>query len=185
MIKKVESNQSQQLYETINDGAQVYQGVIPADCWQEPYMPQAELQRELAGGVVFWGLERNGRLLGAMGRQDRGEVFLIRHAHVLRVCQQQGIGSQLLAFLLSGLDKPTLVGTWAAAWWAVQFYQKHGFQMVTSAEKDRLLRTYWNISERQVETSVVLADERWSSAKVRTREAVNSIFFLGVEENKQ
>jgi N-acetylglutamate synthase-like GNAT family acetyltransferase len=139
----------------------VYQGAIPADCWHEPYMSLTELQRELADGVEFWGWEDNGHLLGVMGRQDRGKVSLIRHAYVVQTCQQQGIGSRLLAFLLTGLAKPTLVGTWAAAWWAVRFYQKHGFQMVARAEKDRLLRTYWNISDRQVETSVVLGDERW------------------------
>ena len=161
MIKQVAPDQLQQLYEIINDGARVYQGVIPADCWHEPYMPLEELQGELAAGVEFWGWEEKGRLLGVMGRQDRGKVYLIRHAYVLRTCQQQGIGSKLLAFLRSDLEKPILVGTWAAAWWAVRFYQKHGFKLVTPKEKDRLLRTYWTITDRQVATSVVLGDERW------------------------
>lgn len=165
MIRKTASDHLSQLDEIINDGAQVYKGRIPADCWHDPYMPLPELERELAAGVEFWGWEENGRLLGVMGRQDRGEVYLIRHAYVYQACQQQGIGSRLLAFLLANIEKPILVGTWAAAWWAVQFYQKHGLQLLTTEEKDRLLRTYWNISERQVETSVVLGDERWFAAQ--------------------
>lgn len=165
MVKKMAPDHFEQLGEIINDAAQAYNGIIPADCWHKPYMPLEELEREIAAGVEFWGWEENNRLLGVMGRQDRGEVYLIRHAYVLQACQQQGIGSRLLAFVQSDLEKPILVGTWAAAWWAVRFYQKHGFQLVTPMEKDRLLQTYWNISERQVETSVVLGDERWFAAK--------------------
>lgn len=157
----------EQLYEIINDGAQLYNGAIPADCWHEPYMTVDELSGELAAGVEFWGWEEEGRMKGVMGRQDRGEVFLIRHAYVLRTSQQQGIGSRLLAFLRSDLEKPILVGTWAAAWWAVRFYQKHDFKLVTPTEKDRLLRIYWDISDRQVETSVVLGDERWFDRNFR------------------
>jgi GNAT superfamily N-acetyltransferase len=155
----------QELYEIINDGAQVYQGVIPDDCWHDPYMSAAELQGELAAGVEFWGWQEAGRFLGVMGRQDRGEVILIRHAYVRRACQQQGVGSRLLDYLRLGLERPLLVGTWAAAWWAVRFYQKHGFTLVTPAEKDRLLQTYWRITPRQVETSVVLGDAGWFDAK--------------------
>jgi GNAT superfamily N-acetyltransferase len=127
-------------------------------------MSMAELQRELAAGVEFWGWEEAGRFLGMMGRQDRGEVFLIRHAYVRRACQRQGIGRRLLEFLRSEIDRPILVGTWRDAWWAVRFYQKHGFTLVTPAEKDRLLRTYWDITDRQVETSVVLGDGQWFRA---------------------
>jgi GNAT superfamily N-acetyltransferase len=166
MITPVTTDSFQELHDIINDGAQVYQGVIPGDCWHDPYMSQAELQAELAAGVEFWGWQEAGRFLGVMGRQDRGEVFLIRHAYVRRTCQQQGIGSRLLEFLRSGMDRPILVGTWAAAWWAIRFYEKHGFTLVSPAEKDRLLTTYWQITPRQVETSVVLGDERWG--KVRT-----------------
>ena len=164
MIRKMASDHLEQLDEIINDGAQVYKGVIPADCWHEPYMPLEALRAEIAAGVEFWGWEENGRFLGVMGRQDRGEVYLIRHAYVLQARQQQGIGSRLLAFLRSELEKPILVGTWAAAWWAVRFYEKHGFKLVTPVEKDRLLKTYWNISARQVETSVVLGDKIWFGA---------------------
>ena len=166
MIKQMSPEHLEQLDRIINDGALAYRGEIPADCWHEPYMPLEELEREIAAGVEFWGWEESGRFLGVMGRQDRGGVYLIRHAYVLRSCQQMGIGSKLLAFLRSTLEKPILVGTWAAAWWAVRFYQKHGFKLVTPAEKDRLLRTYWNITDRQVETSVVLGDERWLGEKV-------------------
>jgi GNAT superfamily N-acetyltransferase len=161
MIKPVTPTHLKELCDIINDGARVYRGVIPADCWHEPYMPLTELMAELEAGVEFWGWEEAGRFLGVMGRQDRGEVYLIRHAYVLRTCQQQGIGSRLLACVRSGLNKPILVGTWAAAWWAVRFYRKHGFTLVTPTEKDRLLKTYWNITPRQVETSVVLGDELW------------------------
>jgi GNAT superfamily N-acetyltransferase len=161
MIKPVPPDQLMELYDIINDGAAVYQGVIPPDCWQEPYMPLVELENELASGVEFWGWEEAGRFLGVMGRQDRGEVILIRHAYVRRDCQQRGLGSRLLSYLRLGCHRPILVGTWAAAWWAVRFYQKHGFTLVTPAEKDRLLQTYWNITPRQVETSVVLGDDRW------------------------
>jgi N-acetylglutamate synthase-like GNAT family acetyltransferase len=150
-----------ELFEIINDGAQVYQGMIPEDCWQEPYMSLEELKSELEVGLEFWCWQEAGRLLGVMGRQDRGEVILIRHAYVRRTCQQQGIGSRLLTFLRQDIDRPILVGTWAAAWWAVRFYQKHGFRLVTPTEKDRLLDTYWNITDRQRETSVVLGDARW------------------------
>ncbi len=149
------------IFEIINDAAEAYRGVIPADRWHEPYMPMEELEGEIAAGVVFWGLEAEGALLGVMGLQDVRDVTLIRHAYVRPGRQQSGIGGRLLAFLLARTDRPVLIGTWAAADWAVRFYEKHGFRVVTPTEKDRLLRTYWRIPERQIETSVVLADARW------------------------
>ena len=124
-------------------------------------MPEAELRAEIAAGVNFWGYEDEGRLLGVMGRQDLVEVTLIRHAYVDPAAQRQGVGARLLAYLLQEIPGPVLVGTWAAAWWAIRFYEKHGFRLVTQEEKDRLLNTYWTISPRQVETSVVLADPKW------------------------
>jgi len=149
-------------WEIINDAARAaYKGVIPADCWQEPYMPRNELRAEIAAGVNFWAYEADGVIQGVMGRQPLTEVTLIRHAYVRPAAQQQGIGAQLLQHLLRLLDAPVLVGTWAAAWWAIRFYEKYGFKLVTLAQKDRLLRRYWNISDRQVETSVVLGDEKW------------------------
>ncbi len=149
----------------INQAALAYKGVIPADCWQEPYMPEEELRAEIAAGVDFSGFEGEAGLLGVMGRQDLGEVTLIRHAYVHPGAQRRGLGARLLSHLMENIPGPVLVGTWAAAWWAIRFYEKHGFQLVTSETKDRLLRTYWTISPRQVETSVVLADSKWISGQ--------------------
>jgi GNAT superfamily N-acetyltransferase len=161
MIRPLPDQEVEAALKIINGAAQAYKGVIPDDCWQEPYMPEEELISEIAAGVNFSGYESAGRLQAVMGRQDLGEVTLIRHAYVQPGTQRRGIGAALLSHLLDGLATPTLVGTWAAAWWAIRFYEKHGFKLVTPAEKDRLLRTYWTISDRQVETSVVLADARW------------------------
>lgn len=156
----------------INDAAQAYKGVIPGDCWHEPYMPRKELLAEIRAGVNFWTYTPAGRLLGVMGRQDLGEVTLIRHAYVQPDAQRQGVGTRLLNNLLEAFSGPVLVGTWEAAWWAIRFYQKHGFRLVSPAEKDRLLRTYWTISLRQIETSVVLGDPRWFAlAGVRDQES--------------
>jgi GNAT superfamily N-acetyltransferase len=145
----------------INQAALAYKGVIPADCWQEPYMPESELRDEIAHGVNFWGYEDEGRLLGVMGRQDLAGVTLIRHAYVDPGAQRRGVGARLLNHIMQQVPGPVLVGTWAAAWWAIRFYEKHGFRLVTQEEKDRLLVTYWTISPRQGETSVVLADPKW------------------------
>ena len=156
MIRVLNSADLEAIFTVVNDGAQAYCGVIPKDCWHEPYMPRAELLSELDAGVRFWGLEKEGQLAGVMGRQELPEVTLIRHAYVRTDFQRQGIGGRLLARLLQDLKPPVLVGTWAAAWWAVRFYEGHGFRLVTPAEKERLLRAHWIISDRQIETSVVL-----------------------------
>lgn len=141
----------------INEAAKAYQGVIPYDCWHEPYMPKSELLAEIAAGVRFWGCEGDsGALVGVMGLQRVKDVRLIRHAYVLRTHQSRGIGGTLLTTLIRPVSEPLLVGTWAAAEWAIRFYQRHGFRLVAANEKDRLLSTYWNISQRQRETSVVL-----------------------------
>ncbi len=153
------------LWEVINDGAQAYRGVIPSDCWHEPYMSRTELDQEIAAGVAFWGAMGEAGLLGVMGRQDKGEVVLIRHAYVRTACQRQGVGARLLEHLLRDVHQPVLVGTWRAAWWAVRFYEKHGFTLVPEEEKNRLLSTYWDISPRQIETSVVLADRAWQARR--------------------
>lgn len=163
MIRKCQDNEIDTIYSIINDAAQSYKGVIPSDCWKEPYMSEKELQHEIDEGIVFWGYEINGRLMGVMGIQHVQDVTLIRHAYVRTSHQNQGVGGRLLSALRQQTDRPTLVGTWADAVWAVRFYEKHGFQLVSPEEKDRLLRQYWSISERQVETSVVLADEIWFS----------------------
>lgn len=153
------------MLEIVNDAAQAYRGVIPADCWTEPYMPEGELLYEIEAGVRFWGAENGGRLVAVMGIQHVGDVSLIRHAYVRTADRRQGVGSRLLGALRMQASKPLLVGTWAAASWAIRFYERHGFRLVTPEEKDRLLRTYWTISDRQVETSVVLADGAWFGSR--------------------
>jgi GNAT superfamily N-acetyltransferase len=142
----------------VNAAAEAYRGVIPEDRWHEPYMSAEELDREIAAGVVFWGIDDEaGELAGVMGIQAVRDVDLIRHAYVRPGLQGGGIGRRLLEDLVAKAERPLLVGTWAAAEWAVRFYERNGFERVTTAEKDRLLTTYWDIPERQVETSVVLA----------------------------
>jgi N-acetylglutamate synthase-like GNAT family acetyltransferase len=149
----------------VNDAAHAYRGVIPADRWHDPYMPTDELKREISGGVVFWVAEEEGRLLGVMGIQDKGDVVLVRHAYVAPTTQGKGVGTRLLRHVEGLADKPILIGTWAAASWAIEFYRGNGFTVVPSGDKDRLLRTYWSIPARQIETSVVLADGRWMEAQ--------------------
>ena len=151
----------------INDAARAYQGVIPADRWHEPYMSADELERELDSGVAFWVEEQDGRLSGVMGIQDKGDVSLVRHAYVAPDTQRTGVGTRLLRHVQGVVDKPILIGTWAAASWAIEFYRRNGFTLVTSSQKDRLLQTYWSIPARQIETSVVLADPRWMEAQQR------------------
>lgn len=140
----------------INRAAARYRGVVPADCLHEPYMGNDELAHEIALGVTFWGCEVEGRLAGVMGHQVVKDRALIRHAYVLPECQGSGIGSQLLQFFTARTPGPMLVGTWAAAAWAIAFYEKHGFVLTARDETVHLLNTYWTVSPRQIETSVVL-----------------------------
>ena len=161
MIRRCEDGDFELIWTIINDGAQAYQGIIPADRWTEPYMSREKLRREIDSGVVFWGQEQTSVLAGVMGIQRVRDVTLIRHAYVLSSSQKQGIGGQLLAHLLKQTSGPVLIGTWADAVWAIRFYERYGFQRVSSKEKDRLLKEYWTIPKRQVETSVVLADSKW------------------------
>ncbi len=161
MIRRCSTQELDTLCSIINNAAEAYRGVIPADRWHEPYMSRDELRHEIEQGVDFWGFEDRGELLGLMGLQPVRDVALIRHAYVRTDRQRQGIGSGLLSHLRTQTARPLLVGTWAAALWAIRFYQRHGFQLVSETEKNRLLRTYWNIPDRQIETSVVLADARW------------------------
>jgi GNAT superfamily N-acetyltransferase len=149
----------------VNDAAEAYRGVIPADCWHEPYMSRAELAAEIADGVAFRGCEEGGALVGVMGIQDRGEVTLVRHAYVRTLRRRSGIGGALLAHLERETAKPILIGTWAAALWAVRFYEQHGYRLVAPAEKNALLARYWRVPPRQVDTSVVLASPRWVEAR--------------------
>lgn len=145
----------------INDAAQKYQGIIPQDCWKVPYMPAEELRNEIDQGVNFWGFEESGKLVGVMGIQHVKDVTLIRHAYVCSDRQNRGIGQKLLAELRRHTHRPLLIGTWADADWAIRFYEKHGFKRVSHVEKDRLLKKYWSVSDRQIESSVVLADLRY------------------------
>jgi N-acetylglutamate synthase-like GNAT family acetyltransferase len=140
----------------INEAAQAYRGVIPADRWHEPYMPDTELKSEIAAGVDFRVAEEAGRVLGVMGIQDKGEVALVRHAYVAAGTQRKGVGTKLLREVESAFDKPILIGTWAAASWAIDFYLRNGYALVPEHDKERLLRKFWSIPARQVETSVVL-----------------------------
>jgi N-acetylglutamate synthase-like GNAT family acetyltransferase len=161
MIRQCGNSEFETIYSIINDAAQAYKGVIPADCWKEPYMSEDELREEISAGVVFWGYEEDGGLIGVMGIQHVQDVTLIRHAYIRAAKQNQGIGGKLLAHLRRQTPLPVLIGTWADATWAVRFYERRGFSLVSLAEKDYLLKKYWSIPERQVETSVVLADEKW------------------------
>lgn len=161
MIRRCDERDFDQIWEIINDGARAYKGIIPSDRWSEPYMSREHLRHEIEDKVTFWGWEENAELAGVMGIQHVQDVTLIRHAYVRGSSQKHGIGALLLAHLLHMADRPVLVGTWADATWAIRFYQKYGFQLVDIAEKERLLRSYWSIPNRQIETSVVLADAAW------------------------
>src|SRR6267142_5220029 len=129
----------------VNDAAQAYRGVIPADRWHDPYMAADELEREIAAGVVFWVAEEDGRVLGVMGIQDKGDVALVRHAYVASSLQKKGVGTTLLRHVESLTDKPILIGTWASASWAIDFYRRNGYTVVSDQDKDRLLQKYWSI----------------------------------------
>ncbi len=159
MIRQCNDNDFGEIYTIINDAAQAYKGIIPSDRWKEPYMSKEDLRHEIAEGVVFWGYEEDGELIGVMGIQNVQDVTLIRHAYVRTKRRNQGTGSKLLSYLRELTKRPILIGTWADAVWAIRFYEKHGFQSVSREEKERLLRKYWSIPERQVETSVVLAEK--------------------------
>jgi GNAT superfamily N-acetyltransferase len=156
-IRRCVPADSEAMLAIINAAAQAYRGVIPDDCWHQPYFPAEELTSELADGVTFSGYLADDRLIGVMGTQRRHNVDLIRHAYVLPEWQGHGIGSRLLHHLCKGAEKPILIGTWRAADWAIRFYERHGFVRVGDENIKRLLRTYWTIAERQVATSVVLA----------------------------
>jgi len=172
VIRRAADEDFAEILAIVNDAARAYRGVIPADRWHEPYMPADELAREIADGVVFWLAEQEGRVAGVMGIQDRGDVALVRHAYVATTAQRGGVGTSLLRRVERLVDKPILIGTWAAASWAIDFYRRNGFTVVTPGEKDRLLRTYWSIPERQIETSVVLASRRW--LETRRQESTGS-----------
>jgi GNAT superfamily N-acetyltransferase len=156
-IRPCRADERDEILAIVNAAAEAYRGVIPEDRWHEPYMPREELEAEIAAGVEFWGYEDDGTMLGVMGIQQVRDVDLIRHAYVVPDSQGRGIGTALLEHLLARAERPLLVGTWAAAEWAIRFYERHGFEYVGRERTAELLRDYWDIPERQIETSVVLA----------------------------
>ncbi|HDQ03733.1 MAG TPA: N-acetyltransferase [Deltaproteobacteria bacterium] len=161
MIRQCTQKDFEEILAIINDAAQAYKGVIPDDCWHEPYMPGDYLRHEMDDGVHFWGWEESGQLTGIMGIQDKVDFTLIRHAYVHTAWRNKGIGSQLLKNLQTMTDKTILIGTWAAATWAISFYEKNGYRLVSTEEKNFLLKKYWKIPARQTETSVVLVAGKW------------------------
>jgi GNAT superfamily N-acetyltransferase len=164
MIRCCDERDFELIWSIINDGARAYESVIPVDCWTETYMSRDELRAEMQDGVTFWGYEENEDLKGVMGIQQVEDVTLIRHAYVRTGSQKRGIGGRLLSHLRKLAHGPVLIGTWADAVWAIRFYEKHGFHLVAPEQKAHLLKRYWNVSDRQVETSVVLVDPTWQGA---------------------
>jgi GNAT superfamily N-acetyltransferase len=164
-IRRCRDDEAATILAIVNGAAEIYRGVIPDDRWHEPYMSPAELETEIAARVAFWGYEVDGRLVGVMGIQPVGDVELIRHAYVVPGGQRQGVGGALLRHLRGQTAKRILVGTWAAAEWAIDFYRRHGFALVAPDRAAALLRTYWSIPDRQIETSVVLADPPFDPAE--------------------
>lgn len=161
MIRKGTAEDFEEIFNIINDAAMAYKGVIPADQWHEPYMTKEELQTQIEDGVRFSCYVDNNEIMGVMGIQDKAEVALIRHAYVRTKQRKKGIGTLLLQELIRDAKKPILIGTWKAAEWAIRFYEKHGFRLVEEEEKNRLLKKFWAIPDRQVETSVVLVDRKY------------------------
>ena len=165
MLRKCINTDFLLIHSIINDAAIAYKGAIPADRWHDPYMTQDQLRTEINKGVVFWGWEEKDGLAGVMGIQDVKDVTLIRHAYVKTILRNKGIGTKLLNHLMGQTSRPVLIGTWKAALWAIKFYRKNGFELVTEEEKNLLLAQYWSIPSRQIETSVVLADANWMAMK--------------------
>jgi N-acetylglutamate synthase-like GNAT family acetyltransferase len=161
MIHRATEKEFDEIYDTINDAAIAYKGIIPPDRWREPYMSKEELRKQIDDGVRFSCYFEEHSVIGVMGIQERQDVMLIRHAYVTTSHRKKGIGAILLQELIKNLEKPVLIGTWKAAQWAIKFYEKHGFSLVTEVEKEYLLRKYWDIPDRQVEESVVLADNKY------------------------
>ena len=164
MIVRSKKSDFKDIFDIINDAASAYKGIIPIDRWHEPYMSEQELQTQIDDGIKFWCYIDNDNIIGVMGIQDKSDVTLIRHAYVRTTARNKGIGSKLLNHLFELTTKPILVGTWADATWAINFYKKYGFKLVPFDDKEQLLRKYWTIPLRQIETSVVLASSNWTSS---------------------
>jgi len=165
MIRSATEHDLDEIYKVINDAAIAYKGIIPADRWHEPYMSKEALKTQIEEGVKFSCYIDDNKIAGIMGIQDKKDVNLIRHAYVITSQRGKGIGTILIHELLKYSKKPILIGTWKAAHWAIRFYERHGFFVVPEEEKNRLLRKYWNIPDRQVETSVVLTDMKYKGKK--------------------
>ena len=151
------------IHEIINDAAIAYKGIIPDDRWQEPYMSEEELRKQISEGVEFWNYKEGNEIIGVMGIQFKKDVTLIRHAYIRTAARNKGIGGKLLKHLVDMAKTPILIGTWADAFWAINFYKKHDFRVLSDDEKNKLLKLYWSIPERQIETSIVLANDDWKS----------------------
>ena len=163
ITKSDEKKDFNTIYTIINDASIAYKGIIPEDRWKEPYMSKNELETQIKEGVQFWNYEENKEILGVMGIQFKDGVTLIRHAYVRTIARQKGIGGKLLKHLITMSETPVLIGTWKDASWAISFYKKYGFRVLSDDEKNKLLNSYWNVPERQIETSIVLASEDWKS----------------------
>jgi N-acetylglutamate synthase-like GNAT family acetyltransferase len=163
MIRKCNESDFDRIYEIINDAAAVYKGIIPTEYWKVPYMSKDELRQELDEGIVLYGYEENGELVGVMGIQHKQEVTLIRHAYVCSIKQNHGIGGRLLSYLQKITSKPILIATWSNDVNAIRFYESHGFKLIKGEEGYWLQRKYWSNPEPKIKASVVLADEKWFS----------------------
>jgi N-acetylglutamate synthase-like GNAT family acetyltransferase len=163
IIKSDEKKDFETIYEIINDASIAYKGIIPTDRWKEPYMQKEELETQINEGVEFWSYKENNKILGVMGIQFKTEVTLIRHAYFRTTARQKGIGGKLLKHLINKAETPILIGTWKDASWAISFYKKYDFRILSNEEKNRLLKIYWSIPKRQIETSTVLASNNWKS----------------------
>ena len=164
MIVPGEKKDFEEILAIINDAASAYKNVIPKDRWHEPYMSEQELQRQIDDGVQFWCYQENNKIVGVMGIQDKSDVTLIRHAYVRTTARNKGIGEKLLNHLSELATKPILIGTWADAIWAINFYRKRGFNLLSHEDARRLLQKYWSIPARQIDTSVVLASASWTNS---------------------
>lgn len=182
MIRRCVAADVDAIFAVINDGAEAYRGTIPPDRWHEPYMPLSELESEIDAGVTFWAATDGDRVEAVMGMQPVKDVALIRHAYTRTESQGRGHGSALLAHLRALTERPILIGTWTAAPWAIRFYERHGFHLVTLDEKVALLRRYWTIPDRQVEESVVLVDDRWRARAAQPAAATDASALRVVED---
>ena len=170
MIRPAEKKDTDVILTIINDAAQAYKGIIPDDRWHDPYMSMDELKEQIRDGVCFLCYEDGNEIIGVMGLQEKFDVSLIRHAYVKTIQRNSGVGTKLLSHLCRNSMKPILIGTWESATWAIRFYEKNGFVLVDSDTKTKLLKQYWNVPERQIETSVVLADNKWINRSVNANE---------------